>query len=320
MRAPTAKNPKTFLERDDWVRAVVAANLPHATARIAVAIGMHLRVESGRCNPRYKTVSGASHVSERSVFRHVELLVRTGWLALEQKIGCSNQHFLLTPANSMAEVGDQPLPNRARTPAKSRGGPLPNRGGTPANRLADKKRNSEEEQRRGTKTLSRSALASERPSPELASRGEKRKRPSEEGRKEKRKPPAPRADAAESAFAEFFAAYPRRVAKEAARKAWSRAIEGGAEPERLIAGAKRYAVERAGQEPRYTKHPATWLNAGCWEDESPGAETIDEAGNVVAIEQPEHEGESQSIVERALEMLEEAAGGDPDSWYVGGTK
>jgi hypothetical protein len=29
----------------------------------------------------------------------------------------------------------------------------------------------------------------------------------------------------------------------------------------------RYAAERAGQPPKYTKHPATWLKGGCWADE-----------------------------------------------------
>jgi hypothetical protein len=97
-----------------------------------------------------------------------------------------------------------------------------------------------------------------------------------------------RAAPAES-FQEFWSVYPRRVAKESARRAFERALNAGAAPETLIAGAKRYAIERAGQEPRYTKHPATWLNAGCWEDEAPGAPVIDEHGNVVAIEQAQQQ-------------------------------
>src|SRR5262249_38731141 len=61
-------------------------------------------------------------------------------------------------------------------------------------------------------------------------------------------------------FAQFWAAYPKRVAKEAARKAFAKAIEHGTDPGTLTAGAQRYAVERQGQDPKYTKHPATWLN------------------------------------------------------------
>jgi hypothetical protein len=40
-----------------------------------------------------------------------------------------------------------------------------------------------------------------------------------------------------------------------------------ATPEELVSGAKRYAAERAGQDGKYTKHPATWLNNECWADE-----------------------------------------------------
>jgi hypothetical protein len=28
-----------------------------------------------------------------------------------------------------------------------------------------------------------------------------------------------------------------------------------------------YAAKVAGQDPKFTKHPATWLNAECWTDE-----------------------------------------------------
>src|SRR5262249_59956977 len=89
------------------------------------------------------------------------------------------------------------------------------------------------------------------------------------------------------AFERFWAAYPRRVAKEAARKAFAKAVEHGATVETLIAGAQRYAVERNGQDPKYTKHPATWINAGCWEDDAPGVPVIDQSGNVLAFEQPQ---------------------------------
>jgi hypothetical protein len=93
-------------------------------------------------------------------------------------------------------------------------------------------------------------------------------------------------------FDRFWSVYPRRVAKEAAAKAFTAALKRGIEPETLITGAQRYAVERAGQEPRYTKHPATWLNGGCWEDEAPAGAVIDQNGNVVGYEQPRPQPQS----------------------------
>ena len=53
---------------------------------------------------------------------------------------------------------------------------------------------------------------------------------------------------------------------------------------------RRYGVERAGQNPDYTKTPAPWLNGDRWLDESQAVRvngngngpTIDQAGNVIA--------------------------------------
>jgi hypothetical protein len=67
-------------------------------------------------------------------------------------------------------------------------------------------------------------------------------------------------------FEAFYAAYPKHVGRKAAEAAWKKAIRS-ADPQAVIAGAKRYADERAGQNPQYTKQPATWLNQGCWEDD-----------------------------------------------------
>lgn len=68
-------------------------------------------------------------------------------------------------------------------------------------------------------------------------------------------------------FEAFYVAYPKRVARKAAASAWDRAIKGGVDPAVVIAGAKRYADDRRGKDPQFTKQPATWLNQGCWDDE-----------------------------------------------------
>src|SRR4051812_20929516 len=68
------------------------------------------------------------------------------------------------------------------------------------------------------------------------------------------------------AFERFWRVYPKRVAKDAAAKAFAVALKSGVDPGELITGAMRYAAERSGENPKYTKHPATWLHAGCWQD------------------------------------------------------
>jgi len=66
-------------------------------------------------------------------------------------------------------------------------------------------------------------------------------------------------------FERFYSTYPRHTGKDAALKAWRRAITKTSNAE-LIAGAERYRDD-ANREAQFTKHPATWLNAGCHADE-----------------------------------------------------
>lgn len=71
-------------------------------------------------------------------------------------------------------------------------------------------------------------------------------------------------------FDDFWQQYPHRngakKGKEAARKAWARAIKTRASPDAIIAGAMRYASDRQVTQ-GYAKDPATWLNGKGWEDE-----------------------------------------------------
>lgn len=69
------------------------------------------------------------------------------------------------------------------------------------------------------------------------------------------------------AFGAFWLTYPKRKAKEEAKKAWIAAIKRGADPQHIVTAAKGYAHERQDQEAKYTKYPATWLNKGCYDDE-----------------------------------------------------
>jgi len=41
----------------------------------------------------------------------------------------------------------------------------------------------------------------------------------------------------------------------------------GASAADILAGAQRYATDRASQDPKYTRYPTTWLNQECWTDE-----------------------------------------------------
>ena len=73
-------------------------------------------------------------------------------------------------------------------------------------------------------------------------------------------------------WAEFWSIYPRKDGKAPARKAWLKAIKTVL-PDDIIAGARRYAEHRHGQDRQYTAMPATWLNNERWRDESPQPQT-----------------------------------------------
>lgn len=87
------------------------------------------------------------------------------------------------------------------------------------------------------------------------------------------------ADPQDPHFARFWAAYPRKKDKIDARRQWVKAIEQ-ADPEVIIAGAERFALEPRDPDPRFTKLPATWLSKGSWdnEPETAGDDTPQEGG------------------------------------------
>jgi hypothetical protein len=100
--------------------------------------------------------------------------------------------------------------------------------------------------------------------------------------------PAPKAQtkseaaASEAAFEEeFWPAYPRKDDKGRARKAFLAALKSKkATVADLVNGATRYATERQGEDPKYTKQPATWLNAEAWLNAAPSAGSRMPAGQV----------------------------------------
>lgn len=77
-------------------------------------------------------------------------------------------------------------------------------------------------------------------------------------------PPAP-------TFVDFWAVYPRHVAKASAQQAWTRALNVTTAAV-IIAGAAQYASEVADRDPGKIAHASSWLNGRRWED-PPGANT-----------------------------------------------
>ena len=80
-------------------------------------------------------------------------------------------------------------------------------------------------------------------------------------------------------FTEFWDAYPRKVAKQNAIKAWKKAgaLDSQALTDTIIADVKRRMDgEWKGKELQYIPHPAKYLNDRRWEDESSATDTVDD--------------------------------------------
>ena len=71
------------------------------------------------------------------------------------------------------------------------------------------------------------------------------------------------------AFAAWYAAYPKKVGKGAAEKAFKAALKK-TDLDTLIAGRDRYIAATRGTDPKFIANPATWLNGERWADETPG--------------------------------------------------
>jgi hypothetical protein len=85
----------------------------------------------------------------------------------------------------------------------------------------------------------------------------------EEERKKRETPPTP-LRGEEELFAMFWEVYPKKIKKQDARRAWAKAVKR-TDAHKIIDVVERYPFDR--NRPKYIPYPASWLNAGCWEDD-----------------------------------------------------
>jgi len=78
------------------------------------------------------------------------------------------------------------------------------------------------------------------------------------------KPPASKQSP--SLFDQFWEWYPRKVGKDAARKAWDNARRR-TDQQNIIDGIERFRLDPNLPVKEFIPHPATWLNEGRWDDE-----------------------------------------------------
>lgn len=92
----------------------------------------------------------------------------------------------------------------------------------------------------------------------------------EQGNREQGNPPSGEDDTPEpiDRFDEFYTAWPKKVDKPAARRAWVKAIKR-ADPDTIITAAVAYRDHPHIPPRQFIRNPATWLNGDGWNDELP---------------------------------------------------
>ena len=109
----------------------------------------------------------------------------------------------------------------------------------------------------------------------------------------------------EQKFARFWTAYPRKVSKETARKAFERL-----NPDDDLLAAMIEAIERQKLSPQWQEnggqfipHPATWLNGRRWEDEPQTIRAVEITQAVNGYVQRDNTGAANEALERMRKMI-----------------
>ncbi len=250
--------------------AALDPKLPKLAFRIVgLFVGRHMKADrGGDAWPAVKTLCGELGVSsERAVREALYALLERGHLVAERKAGETTRYRIAdryfdgapqparsAPPQAQDEPGLGDTQAKYEPPPQAKGEPTISGNITPGIKLR--------EMNSGKGLSLRFAEERDRP-PTI-----EEKKPARRNVKSRSSPARKQAlDGWES----FWAAFPRKVGKAAAQRAYGKALES-AGPAELLAGAERYAAERA-QEPdaakrdKFTAHAATWLNAGRWTDE-----------------------------------------------------
>jgi hypothetical protein len=264
--------------------------VPNYAVRVALGLTFFLNRRDGCSWPAQPTLAKRISISRRAVQNGIYELEKHGHLRIEfgHGPGDSNHYFpIIKNAHASAHQSDKEVDEAAH--------------GSAHEERAAECAHSDGEYAQPAPAGAQPAPAGAQPSAHNTN-----EEPLDEPIEEIDSPPPDLAEedlttSLESSFEEWWRMYPRHVAKRRAREVYEGIVEKGkATTAELLAGAMRYAAERDGQDPRYTKHPTTWLRGGCWTDEpAPVAgAVIDQNGALVAPGPAP--GRRPSHLERAL--------------------
>ena len=255
-----------------WIDAAMASRLKAGPKLVAVRLGLHRNDETLVCNPSVEALVRGTRLSERYVYDCLGELRDGKWIVWQENPGGvrhSNQYLLL-PDNVPATLspssglgGDEPCTGAQQTlswgtvnPDLGRSEPC--NGAQPnlnlnlnhkseANIYGHPSSNGREEGNEGSEQVEGQEAADE----EIA----------------KASGPLSNAEI-DARFDEFWKQCPRAVDNGKARKVYHRVVKSGdATPAELLHAMMIYAAAREGEDARYNKTPAKWLEHQCWKDD-----------------------------------------------------
>jgi hypothetical protein len=311
--------PTTLLSKWELLQAIILDLAKHRTGRsqtgstIAVAARLldHYNNKTGLCCPSLATVARAVGISKRQAGRCVDLLVERGWISERQRRDQSTLYAFNWGRIRANVRNDEPA-----TDVHDRATDVHDRATDVHDRATDVHLNLESNP--GTKTGNLNQLPgdeSERPSLDSKSGnqhpitdiaqadpstitgsdfhiGDSNPRAGTSNIGNSITPPTD----IDQAFADFRRSYPATNHSEPPhiiKAAFLKAVKAGADPVAIITGAIRYAAQRTGRDPQYTRAPTNWLRQGRWEclpatASSVPITTIDQHGNPIPALAPSH--------------------------------
>jgi hypothetical protein len=239
-----------------WLQQVAADRaLPNTAAGVAIAIGKFINRKSGEAWPTQETLANVLGITVRAVQRNLAALADRGHLSITVARGRHKPNTYRTILINTTRATQKHDARDTETRHVRRTEPLnePKKEPLKEDIYPELFESSDVEQANTSKNTTSTRTTSTRT-----------KIPPDD-------------------FDEFWLFYPLKKAKGAAEVAFRRALSK-APAAAVLAGAQRYAAEAATDPGRWLKHPATWLNARCWEDE-PTASPARTRGTMSQIEE-----------------------------------
>jgi hypothetical protein len=212
--------------------------------------------QDGSCYPGQELLAEMTEQSVRSVRNHVESLLALGLITREQRYSngqrTSDRYYLQLE-------GVRTVDSTRVLPAESAGSSSP-------------------------------ATSAHLPATSAGSPAESAGYPSEEppeepsGERARDAKPSPRQ--LDEEFARWYASYPRKTGRVAARRQFGLVRVRGVAFETLMKGARAYR-EDPNREDQYTKHPSTWLHQGCWDDDPLPPRSAPDTQHLVVVGRPQ---------------------------------